>query len=235
MWLWSIVSLIILIACTIFAYRMIVSSYEFLPADKRFFPGFHKGTIFSSGNFVQKDTNTILKTKVLDLDNSTFYEIQFSKLQQRLKTLEDQYTFKSLQAAATLASKEEEEKEDWKELYYEENSAKEKLENELDFTKQAIEMAENKFKEFEEKTNSWKELQSDYEMRLNDLQSLQNNIDLLQRKLEASIEREKELEQLLLSEITMREKYSLLQQEYTQLLSERDNLKRRNVEMTIKM
>ena len=37
MWIWWIVSLISLIACAIFAYRMIVSSYEFLPADKRYF------------------------------------------------------------------------------------------------------------------------------------------------------------------------------------------------------
>ena len=60
---------------------------------------------------------------------------------------------------------------------------------------------------------------------------MQNEIILLQRQLDASIDREKELEQLLLSEITMREKYSLLQKEYTQLLSEADDLKRSSIEV----
>ena len=49
-----------------------------------------------------------------------------------------------------------------------------------------------------------------------------------------SVEREKELEQLLLTEITMREKYSLLQQKYTQLLSEADDLMMRSVEINRK-
>ncbi|MDQ6844097.1 MAG: hypothetical protein M3Z92_07080, partial [Bacteroidota bacterium] len=52
-----------------------------------------------------------------------------------------------------------------------------------------------------------------------------------QRQLAASAEREKELEQLLLSEITMREKFALLQKNYNQLLSETDDLRRRNLEL----
>ena len=54
------------------------------------------------------------------------------------------------------------------------------------------------------------------------------NIDLLQKQLVASTEREKELEQLLLSEITIREKYSMLQKEYVQLQSENDDLRRQD-------
>ncbi len=49
MWIWWIVSLIILIACIVFTYRMIVSSYDFLPADKKYLPRFgqkdHKGKL----------------------------------------------------------------------------------------------------------------------------------------------------------------------------------------------
>ena len=63
---------------------------------------------------------------------------------------------------------------------------------------------------------------------------MQNNIDLLKRQLEAGAEREKELEQLLLSEITLREKYSLLQREYIELQSEADDLRRRVVELNKK-
>ena len=54
------------------------------------------------------------------------------------------------------------------------------------------------------------------------------------RQLEASTEREKELEQLLLSEITLREKYSMLQREYSELQSEADDLRRRMVELNKK-
>ena len=116
-------------------------------------------------------------------------------------------------------------------MYYEENVIKEKLENDLDYTRQKLEEAENKLKESSEKSSRWVQLQSDYESRLYDLHSLQEHIDLLKRQLEASVEREKELEQLLLSEITLREKYSLLQREYTELQSEADDLRRRIVEL----
>jgi len=50
----------------------------------------------------------------------------------------------------------------------------------------------------------------------------------------ASTERERELEQLLLSEVTIREKYSMLQKEYVQLQSEADNLRSRMIELNKK-
>ena len=230
MWIWWIISLIILIACIIFAYRMIVSSYEFLPSDKRFFLGFNKNSnTDDTTTLVQRDAFKALKNKVQSVeDNTTFYEIQFSKFQQRLKALEE---LNSLKPPPEKISKPQEE-EDWKELYYEENTMKEKLENELDDTRQLLEAAVIKLKESRENTTQWAELKSDYETRLQDLQSLQNHIELLKRQLEASAEREKELEQLLISEITIREKYSMLQREYTELQSEADDLRRRIVEIS---
>ncbi len=231
MWTWWIISLIVLIACIIFAYRMIVSSYEFLPADKRYFLWFNKET-FSQGNMpVQRDAIKVLKNKLQSVeDNTAFYEIQFSKFQQRLKALEDLSALKS----TTKENIQEEDEEDWKEMYYEENSAKEKIENDLDNIRQLLEVAENKLKARSEKNIRWVEMQSDYDTRLNDLLSLQNNISLLQRQLIASSEREKELEQLLLSEITIREKYSLIHSEYIALQSEADDLRRRIVELSKK-
>ncbi len=232
MWIWWIISLIVLIACIIFAYRMIVSSYEFLPADKRFFFGFNRHPTTSTNFPDHPDALKILRNKVQHVeDNTTFYHIQFSKFQDRLKIIEEKVAMNPQKInTAPVSTSSFEDEEDWKELYYEENSKKELLENELDFTKQALEEAENKLKEIEGKTDRWTQLQSDYELRMNDLQSMQNEIMHLQRQLEASLEREKELEQLLLSEITMREKYSLLQKEYTQLLSETDDLRRRSME-----
>jgi chromosome segregation ATPase len=233
MLVWWIMSLIILIACFIFAYRMIVSTYEFLPADKRYFLGFYKNPGLQDTAPVQRDTLKALKKKVQSVqDNTAFYEIQFSKFQDRLKALEELNTLKSSPEKITKAAKPEE--EDWKEMYYEENSVKEKLENDLDYTRQLLEEAENKLKDSSEKSTRWVELQSEYESRLHDLHSLQEHIDLLKRQLEASVDREKELEQLLLSEITLREKYSLLQREYIELQSEADDLRRRIVELNKK-
>ena len=229
MWIWWIVSLMVLVGCIIFAYRMIVSSYEFLPADKRFFFGFNKNPASSTNFPDHPDALKILRNKMQHVeDNTTFYHIQFSKFQDRLKVMEEKFAMNSKKINATAIEFEDE--EDWKELYYEENSKKELLENELDLTKQTLEKLENKLNEVEDKTGHWKQLQSDYELRLNDLQSMQNETMHLQKQLDASIEREKELEQLLLSEITMREKYSLLQKEYTRLLSETDDLRRRTME-----
>lgn len=233
MWIWWIVSLIILISCVIFAYKMIVSSYEFLPADKRFFFRFNRNSSSSTNFSDGPDALKILRNKVQHVeDNTTFYHIQFSKFQDRLKVMEDKFAMNPQKVNALVTSDVGyEEEEDWKELYYEENSKKELLENELDFTKQALEEAENKLDGLEEKREQWTKLQSDFELRLNDLQSMQNEILHLQRKLDASLEREKELEQLLLSEITTREKYSILQKEYVQLLSETDDLRRRSREL----
>ena len=236
MLVWWIVSFIILISCIVFAYRMIVSTYEFLPAEKKYFLRFNKNRISNEDLPFQAETLSQLKKKVQSVeDNSTFYEIQFSKLQERLKALEELNKLRYPVDKVEIPEKpKKEDEEDWKEMYYEENVIKEKLENELDETRQMLEEAENKLKDSSVSNSRWVELQSDYETRLDDLKSLQNNINLLQRQLEASVEREKELEQLLLSEITLREKYSLLQREFIELQSEADDLRRRILELNKK-
>ncbi len=50
-------------------------------------------------------------------------------MQERLKALEAQY-----QTPTTNSGFSKDDEEDWKEMYYEENEVKEKLENELDIT-----------------------------------------------------------------------------------------------------
>jgi chromosome segregation ATPase len=111
-------------------------------------------------------------------------------------------------------------------MYYEENEAKEKLENELDITIQKLEEVENKLKSLEENKGRWNSLQSDYDARLNDLQSMQNNIGLLQRQLEGAVTREKELELSLLTEIKSKKQYAQLDSNYARVKSENEDLKR---------
>ncbi len=227
MWIWWILSLFILIACFIFTYRMIVSSYDFLPADKRLFMGFKRN--HNPENSSQQESLKNLKSKLKSVEeNNSYYEIQFSKFQQRLKTLEELY---NNQQQKPLMPKGEEE-ENWKEIYYEENEAKEKLENELDAIRQKLEDAENKVGELEKNKSEWSSLRSDYDARLNDLQSMQNNLEVLQRQLEASTDREKEMEQLLLVEINFKKQYTQLEKEHVRLKSENEEVRKQLIEMS---
>lgn len=227
MWIWWIISLVVLIACFIFAYRMIVSSYEFLPGDKKNFLSFRK-SFDAESNRAKSEEIWDLKNKLKKVEeDSSFYEIQFSKLLQRLKTLEELYDH----IPAQIAEQQKEDEEDWKEMYYEENEVKEKLENELDEVRQKLEEAENKLNSIENTESKWAGLQSDYDTRLNDLHSMQNNIGLLQRQLEASVAREKELEVSLLSDAQLKKNYSQLQNEHVRLQSENEELRRQTIEM----
>ncbi|HET7116924.1 MAG TPA: DUF3496 domain-containing protein [Hanamia sp.] len=226
MWIWWIISLVILIVCFIFAYRVIVSSYDYMPGDTKNFLSFKRNIPSESGP-ANTDAIWDIKNKLHRVEEtSSFYEIQFSKLQQRLKSLEEEL-YKSQQEKTSRLK----DKEDWKEMYYQENEVKEKLENELDNTRQKLEEVENKLNSIEENNSKWIGLQSEYDARLNDLQSMQNHIGLLQRKLEAALTREKELEQSLLSEINAKKQFTQLQSEQARLKIENEELKHQIVEM----
>ena len=231
MWIWWIISLIVLIACFIFAYRVIMSSYDFLPAEKKNFLSFKRSTSAESSSGRSTEAMWDLKNQLQKVEEtSSFYELQFSKLQQRLKALEAQY--ENQQPLAATLKKEDE--EDWKEMYYEENEVKEKLENELDITRQKLEEVENKLNSLEDNNSKWSGLKSEYDARLNDLQSMQNNIGLLQRKLEAADAREKELEISLAAEINEKKQYNNTQSEVARLKSENEDLRQQIVEMNKK-
>jgi len=232
MWIWWLLSLIILIACIIFSYRMIVSSYEFLPTDKRSFWRFGKNNIKITDAPPQTESLTAIKKKLQTVeDSASFYNMQFTKLQERLKALEEERSTE-VETGQTGTSVEQE--EDWKEMFYQENEAKEKLENELDAMSQILEDTEARLKELSQNNSHNAEVQSDNDSRLHLVDSLQSQVELLRAQLTASSEREKELEQLLLSEVTIREKYSMLQKEYIELQSEADDLRIRIVELSKK-
>jgi DNA repair exonuclease SbcCD ATPase subunit len=230
MWIWWIISLIVLIVCFIFAYRVIVSSYDFLPGEKKNILSF-KRTLPAGGDPEKSEIIWDLKNKLQKMEEtSSFYEIQFSKMQQRVKALEEIQTNEPTKQILQKADDEE----DWKEMYYEENEKKEKLENELDEIRQKLEEAESRILSFSQNETQWAALQSDHDARLNDLQSMQNNIGLLQRQLEASAAREKELEQTLLADVHLKNQFDQLQSQHARLKSENEELKKEVVEMTRK-
>lgn len=226
MWIWWIISLVVLIACFIFAYKVIVSSYDLLPVEKKNFLSFKK-TPDPENHSPKPEALWDLKNKLQKVEeSSSFYEIQFTKLQERLKALEAQY-----QTQQQLVSIPTGEEEDWKEMYYEENEAKEKLENELDATRQRLEELESRLSETEKEKSKWSGLQSDYDARLNDIQSMKNNIGELQRQLEAANAREKELELSLVAEINAKKNLVHFQSENARLKSENEDLRNQLVEI----
>lgn len=123
MWIWCIVSLVILIACSILTYRLYITSNDFLPNDKTIFMLFKKKITSQQPGGDIEDVINKLKNKLKSIeDNHSYYEIQFSKFQQRLKAIE-QNTGPQQQ----INNQQNPEEEDWKELYFEENEKKKKL------------------------------------------------------------------------------------------------------------
>ena len=118
---------------------MIISSYEFLPLDKRPFLALFKKHDAQNIQVPERDTFQQLTIKLRSVeDSNSYYQVQLSKLQQRLQALEELNT-SIANESKNLHVQHNQSKEDWKELYYEENEQKEKLENELDAVRQRLE------------------------------------------------------------------------------------------------
>lgn len=100
MWIWWVMSLIILIACAIFAYRMIVSSYQFLPADKNRLYG---GKIFPGSNTNGLKTRDILclKSKLQKIEELYYEE---NELKEKLENELDEISQKLEYAESKLNS-----------------------------------------------------------------------------------------------------------------------------------
>ena len=225
MWIW-IVSLLVLIACFIFAWRVLVSTYDLIPTDKKFslFKNFSESDIS-----YQLEAVRTLKSKLKGLeDQNAYYEIQFTKFQQRLKLLEENKP--AISGSETIQG----DKEDWKELYYDENGKKEKLENKLDETQQELDELREELNRASQNSEEALVLKSDFDSRLNDIQSMQNHIGELQQKLEASGQREKDLEVQLKREVDLKKQYEHLESAKTSLKSENDGLRRQMSEMVLR-
>jgi chromosome segregation ATPase len=228
MWLWWIVSLVILAASIVFSLYIFYSSYKGTPANKDFPFRNQHNIIRKSFPFTKQQVISSLKLKLQAVENnSMLYYNELKKLQQRIQALE-----KNKGSGLKNDKRGYEEDENWEELYYEVSEQKEKMESGLDLTTQKLEEAESLIKELMRKETAWKEKRSEMENELNKAHSLQNKIGDLQRQLEGAAGREKELQQQLQTQQELYKDYELIQQQYSLVQSEADELRNRIKEIT---
>ncbi len=221
MWLWWIVSVIILLSSIIFSLYIFYGNYKITPLKKEF--SYKKDyNLFKKPIAITKQQviNSLkLKLQMVE-NNSLLYFQELKKLQQRINALEKN---KSTGGNANTSFGDE----NWEELYYEVHDKKEKMENELDLTQQKLEEAESLLTELKRREKLWKEKRSELENELNKTHSLQNKIGDLQRQLEGATERELELQQQLQTQQELYKDFELLQQQYSFAQSEADELRNR--------
>ncbi len=227
----STVSLIILIATAVLVYKMLVTSKEFLSADK--FSPLKLLKARPSGDKFYRQSLAQLNSKIKSLeDSNAYYEIQFSRLQLQMNSGQN------IQPKSTetllIAQINQEEEEDWKEMYYQENEQKVQMENELDQALQALEQQNQKFLDQEEKNENLRSLRSNYDARLIEIKSMQKKLDSLEKKLEAATERENNLVNLLQKEIDLKKIYAKIENENVRLRSETEDQKRQLTEFYAK-
>src|SRR5690606_19191501 len=125
---------------------------------------------------------TVLNSKIKSLeDSNAYYEIQFSKLQMQLNDAGESES--GVSSGRIIPEKEEEEEEDWKELYYQENEDKVRLENELDQSLQNLEAANRELVQLKEKTQKTAVLNSLLDTTQIELNAVQNQVQILEKKL----------------------------------------------------
>lgn len=227
MWVWWIVSLLILTASIIFSLYIFYSSYKGAPVKKDIFRRSYP-FIKRTAPFTKQQVISSLKLKLQAVENnSMLYYNELKKLQQRIQALEKNKG-QSFQKNSGPYNQEE----NWEELYYQATDEKVKLENELDLASQKLEEAESLIVEIKRRENSWKEKRSELENELNNAHSLQNKIGELQRTLEGAALKEQELLQQLEAQQELTREYESMQQQYAYVQSEADELRNRIKEIT---
>lgn len=222
MWIW-IVSLIVLIVCFIIVWRLFISSYNSVSSEKNinlFQPFNPRGSAFPL------DTIRALQSKLKSLeDKSDYYSDQIEQLNRRLKNYEKDRLPSFVPKTGEMSIvKGKEGEEDWKELFYEENEKKEKLENELDLAQQEIEYLQGELKKLTSDIAGKEELEKAYSMLLQSMESAQKNLEELRNQLAENEKHRTALEEKLWSEIDQRnelenitESFATLQEENKQL------------------
>jgi chromosome segregation ATPase len=226
MWLWWIVSLVIVSASIIFSLYVFYSSYKSTPAKKEFSLRKNYNFIRQSIPLSKQQLIASLKMKLQAVEqNSTLYYNELRKVQQRIQALEKN-------KGTDYQPKVRNDDENWEELYYQSSEEKDKLESELDLANQKLEETEALVTELKRRETVLKEKRSELENRLNEAHTLQNKIGDLQRELEGAAQREQDILQQLEAQKEVYKDYELLQQQYSYIQSEADELKNRIKEIT---
>lgn len=224
MWLWLVVSLIILTACVIFALRIFATNYTFMTPkpDEKELPPHNTNHLFPT--FRQENSVNKLKEKIETLENN--YQARFNKLQQRIDILDNEKN-------ATINKwKNEEDDGGWEELYYKTLKDKEEAEEALETINQDQAALLLQLKELEGRAMNWIELQHKLEEHQTDVEGFKNRIEVMERDIQAGLVREKILDEEVQSVKKLRREHELLQHLYAHLLTEADELKIRIHEIT---
>ena len=165
MWIWLILSLLLVIACIIFGIHSFLSSRTLQrsisvePVNKKIIqsqfvePGFH---VFQQQEF------SSLKNKLKFIEgNSAQQTHQLNELLRRIEVLEEGSNFKDDEE-----TKWREDDEDWEKLYYETKKEKESLEAKLDLVNQTLYDTKIKLEETEKQKAALAEMKTGIEGRL---------------------------------------------------------------------
>jgi len=226
MWLWWIVSLVIVTASIIFSLYIFYSSYKTPPVKKELLREDYND-IRKSLPFTKQHVISSLKLKLQSVEQSSLlYYNELKKLQQRIQALEKN------KGTEYQDSKTKNYDENWEELYYQASEEKEKMESELDLTNQKLEETESLVIELKRRETVWKEKRNELEIELNKAHTLQNRIEDMQRELEVAAIREQDLLQQLDTQQELYKDFELIQQQYSYVQSEADELRNRIKEIT---
>ena len=231
MWVWWIVSVIVLVICIIFAVRVFATSRQL-----------QRLISFSdTSSRVSQDTNLKIKPNITIIrqeqeiaelrlklrmleENSINHAMLVSRLSERMEKME------GLKAPVKNSSKNED--ENWEELYYDLIDKNDKLESELDLARIKLEDLEVQVAGMLQNERGFSLQQSNAEKLLLETHSLQNNLGELQQKLEGALGREEELRAELSSQVNSGIELTQLKQQYARLQSEATELRNRITEIS---
>jgi chromosome segregation ATPase len=222
MWIWLTISIVLVIGCIIFGIYSFISSRT-LQRTISAEPDYKRNNMLSQyvtgPPLIQQQTISNLKIKLKSVEENAIANVyNLNELQKRVEALE------SASKNETTKDEDWENSEDWEKLYYDTRREKQSLENNLETLKVALQEKDSKMYEFEKQQSGLAALKSELESKANEVSSLHNIIDELQRKLEGTREREKELEQQVAYENSRYVSSDILQKQNGQLQSEIDML-----------
>lgn len=225
MWIW-IISLIVLIVCFIIVWRLFITGYNSVSSDSsdRKLSLFHS---FSPSDVPYNlETMRSLKSKLKSLeDKSDYYADQIERINKKIKSFEKDRFPPFIKSPEHEVSIVKEKDEDWKELFYEENEKKEKLENELDSAMQQIESLQAELEKYASADSG--EMKKMYDDLMQKAENDKQKIEELQNELRA---REILLQQHATDTKTAdidHEELETLNQKITELMAENHELKQR--------